>query len=358
MKKVKIAAVFAIIIAGILFGRVPTQILDDINMESAVGYDYKGDNLIKTTSVIPVYRPDKSVGNKTFTAIDELSKETLRKINLSSARQMVNGKLEVALYSEELAKHGIGNLLDTLQRDPSISERLLVAVVEGDAEQVLTKKYGDRDTGVYLSMLIDQNMNSGLVPKYNLHHFLNNYYSKLSDPFLPLIARKGKYVQIKGIALFKDDHYHKKLHKDHQFIFKALLEKLKLATYKLKLGENEYVAIENISSNHKFRVRNLNTLPEIAIKLKVKGIIRESTGKRMTAKEMENIKKRMANQLEKQGVEMIRSFQKSKIDPLGLGNEVRSRKRNFNTGKWLEQYPDVKVTLKVDVDILEKGVID
>lgn len=358
MKKVKIIAVLVIVFAAIGFGRVTTQILDDINMESAVGYDYKGDNLIKTTSAIPIFKPDKSVGNETFTAVDELSKETLRKINLSSARQMVNGKLEVALYGKELAKRGIGDLMDTLQRDPSISERLLVAVVDGDAEQILKRKYGDRDTGVYLSMLIDQNIEAGLVPTYNLHHFLNNYYSKLSDPFLPIIGRKGKDVQIKGIALFKNDQYLKKLDADHEFIFKALLENLKLSIYKLKLGNDEFVAIENIRSKHKIQVQNLNTFPKIFMRVKVSGIIRETTEKRVTAKEIEKIKKLMANQLEKEGTDMIRSFQKSKIDPLGIGHEVRSRKRNFNLQKWREQYPDVKVTLKVDVDILEKGVID
>ncbi|GHH97984.1 Ger(x)C family spore germination protein [Neobacillus kokaensis] len=358
IKKVKIAAVLGIIFSALFFGRVPSQILDDLNLASAVGYDFAGENRIKTTSVVPVFNPDKSVGNETFTATDELSKETLRKMNLSSARRLVNGKLEVALYSKELAKRGIGDLLDTLQRDPSISERLLVAVADGEAEQLLTNKYGDRDTGVFLSMLIDQNIKAGLVPTYNLHLFLNNYYSKLSDPFLPLIGQKGKDVQIKGIALFKGDRFLKTLHEDHQFVFKALLEKLKSANYKLRLKEDEFVVIENVNSKHRVRVRNGKHTPEISIGLRVKGIIREKMGKTTNKREIHYIKKQMKKQLEKQGTEMIRSFQQSGIDPLHLGNEVRSRTRNFNTKKWLAQYPDIKITIKVDVDILEKGVID
>lgn len=343
MKKIKIAVVLIIIFSAVLFGRVPTQILDDVNMESAVGYDYVDENRIKATSVVPVFRPDKSVGNKTFSASDKLSKEILRKMNMSSARQLVNGKLEVALYSKELAKRGIGDLVDTLQRDPSISERLLMAVVDGETEKLLTKKYGDRDTGVFLSMLIDQNINSGLVPTYNLHHFLNSFYSKLSDPFLPVIGQKGEGVHIKGIALFKNDYYLKTLPEDQLFIFKALLEQLKLAIYNLRLEEDEYVAIENINSKHKIQVQNVKHTPEIAIQLKVKGIIREKMGKRTNKEELNYIKKQMKEQLERQGTEMIRSFQKANIDPLGLGKEVRSRKRNFNTQKWLEQYPQNNV---------------
>ncbi|MBS4212857.1 Ger(x)C family spore germination protein [Neobacillus rhizophilus] len=358
MKKAKAAAVILILFCAFGFGRVPKLILDDINMESAVGYDYVNKYIIKATSVLPIYKPDKSVGNETFTASDELSKETLKKINMASSRQMVNGKLEVALYSKELAKQGIGDLIDTLQRDPSISERLFLAVTDEEAERILSKRYGDRDTGIYLSMLIEQNMDVGLVPTYNLHQFLNTYYSKLSDPFLPLIGQKGKDIHIKGIALFKGDRYVKSLRQDHQFIFKALLQKVKQGTYKLRLRKHHFIAIENIHTKHNFHVENKKNKPEITIQLKVNGIIRETRGKKTNKKAVEHIKKLMEKQLETQGTEMIRSFQKLHIDPLGLGTQVRSRVRNFQDQKWLNQYPHIKVNLKAHVDILEKGVVD
>ncbi|MFJ5717069.1 Ger(x)C family spore germination protein [Neobacillus sp. NPDC093127] len=356
--KIKIAVVMIIIICAYMFGRVQRQILDDINMASAVGYDYIDKDKIKATAVMPIYKPDKNVGNETYTASNEISKKTLSKINRQSSRQVVNGKLEVAVYSKEVAKHGIGELVDSLQRDPSISERLFVAVAEGETHELLKKRYGDRDTGVYLSMLIEQNMKEGLVPTTNLHQFLNDYNSHLRDPFLPLIEQKGKDVNLKGIALFKDDHYVKNLRQDQQFIFQALLENLQLGTYKLKLKDKEYVAIENINSNSSYRVVNLKNTPEIQIQVKLRGIIREYTGKRTDKKEIEQIKKKMEKQLEKEAAAMIRSFQKLKIDPIGFGNQVRSRTRNFRYQKWVDQYPNVLIRVKVNVLILEKGVVD
>lgn len=356
--KIKIAVVTIIIFCSYMFGRVQRQILDDINMASAVGYDHIDKDKIKATAVMPNYKPDKNVGNETFTATNEISKKTLSKINRQSSRPVVNGKLEVALYSKELAKHGIGNLVDSLQRDPSISERMFVAVADGEAHELLTKMYGDRDTGVYLSMLIEQNMKEGLMPTTNLHHFLNDYNSQLRDPFLPLIGRKGKDVNLKGIALFKDDYYVKSLRQDQQFIFQALLENMQLGTYKLKLKHKENTAIENINTKHSYRVRNLKKTPEIYIQVKVRGIIREYTGKRTDKKEIEQIKIQMEKQLEKEAAAMIRSFQKLKIDPLGFGDQVRSRTRNFHNQKWLDQYSDVLIRVKVSVIILEKGVVD
>ncbi|WP_419180568.1 Ger(x)C family spore germination C-terminal domain-containing protein [Bacillus salipaludis] len=48
---------------------------------------------------------------------------------------------------------------------------------------------------------------------------------------------------------------------------------------------------------------------------------------------------------------LIQSFQKLKIDPIGLGDEVRSRTRNLNDRKWLTQYPSAKINVKVHVFI-------
>ncbi|ETI67678.1 Ger(x)C family spore germination protein [Neobacillus vireti] len=357
-KKIKIAVVLLIIFSSYMFGRVQRQILDDINMPSAVGYDYVDRHTFKATTVRPIYRPDKSVGNRTFIASDELSTQTFSKINQQSSRQVVTGKLEVALYSKEVAKHGIGDLVDSLQRDPSISERLFVAVVDGETNKLLKKKYGDRDTGAYLSMLIEQNMNSGELPTNNLHQFLNAYNSKLKDPFLPLIEQKGENVHLKGIALFKDDHYVKNLRQDQQFIFQALIENIKLGTYKLKLKNKKYAAIENINTKHTYRVVNLKKKPEINVDVKVRGIIKEYTGKKTDEKEIAIIKKQVEKELEKEATAMIRTFQKLKIDPIGFGDQVRSRTRNFRYQQWLDQYPNVLVRVKVNVVILEKGVVD
>ncbi|WP_066072887.1 Ger(x)C family spore germination protein [Neobacillus soli] len=357
-KKLKIAAVIIIISSAYLFGRVQRQILDDINMTSAIGYDYVDKDTVKATAVLPVYKPDQSVGNRTITASDELSKKTLSKINRQAARQVVNGKTEVALYSKKVAKQGIGGLVDSLQRDPSISERMMIVVVDGEANELLNKKYGDRDTGVYLSMLIEQNMKAGLVPKTNLHQFLNDYNSELKDPFLPLIEQKNEDIYFKGIALFKDDHYVKSLRQDQQFIFQALSENLRLGTYKLRLKNNEYAAIENINTKNSYRVQNVKGIPEINIHVKVKGIIREYTGRKTDEKEINLIRKQVEKDLEHQAAAMIRTFQRLKIDPLGFGEQVRSRTRNFNDRKWLEHYSDVKISVRAKVSIIEKGVVD
>ncbi|PGB02619.1 Ger(x)C family spore germination protein [Bacillus toyonensis] len=355
--KIKIVIIIMVVVI-FWYGRQPKQVLDDLEMPVVAGYDYVDKDKIKTTISIPIYAPDKSVKNKTLSSEDELSKITASELNQKTSRPTVNGKLEVVVYSEKVAKNGIGNLIDTLKRDSTISEKLFLTVTDGQVKKLLNTQYGLEDTGIYLSRLLEQNMAKGLLPNTNLHYFLSAYYSHIKDPFLPLIRRDGKEVKFKGIALFKDDRYVKTLRQDHFFVFKALIDNVSLGAYKVKLNDHDYVTVQSIYTKHKYEVQHEKEVPNINIFVKVTGNVQEFTGEKLNKKQMVQVKKQLKEQLEKQADKMIHSFQKFKIDPLGLGDEVRSQTRNFNYRAWLKQYPHVKVNVKVNVMIVEKGVSD
>jgi spore germination protein len=55
---------------------------------------------------------------------------------------------------------------------------------------------------------------------------------------------------------------------------------------------------------------------------------------------------------------MIQQFQEKGIDPLGIGEEVRTRTRKWDQKKWKELYPDIKITVQAKVKIMESGVIE
>jgi spore germination protein len=55
---------------------------------------------------------------------------------------------------------------------------------------------------------------------------------------------------------------------------------------------------------------------------------------------------------------MVSQFQKQKVDPLGLGAKYKEHFRGFNEKQWNEEYPNVKVYVHADVEILQTGSID
>ncbi len=53
---------------------------------------------------------------------------------------------------------------------------------------------------------------------------------------------------------------------------------------------------------------------------------------------------------------MIETFKELNIDPLGFGDQARSRLRSWNNTKWEDQYPNIEVTIQPNVTISETGI--
>lgn len=360
MKK-KIIMTLLVFIVVSYFGRIEKEIIDELEVSTAVGFDSKGKNKIEATAVMPRIMPDKTISNKTISTVGNLSKEALSNVNHKSHKPVVNGKLEVALYSKEVAELGIQDFIDTFHRDPSVGSRLLLTVVDGEVKEMLQKKFEEYDTGSYIQRQLNHNMNLGLIPTSNLHLFLSAYYTKGMDPVLPLINLKGEEINIKGLALFKGTKMVDSIPYRNMFVFKSLYENIKMAGYKLKTkekGETEYFSIQGISTRKEFDVRNIHTAPEITLHLKIKGYIREYTGEGVTAKTVEKAEKLMEDKIDKEAEMLIKKFQRKSIDPLAFGEQARSRTRHWDEKKWDHQYKNMKVNVKVDVMISEIGVVD
>ncbi|MFC0269850.1 Ger(x)C family spore germination protein [Metabacillus herbersteinensis] len=343
---------------------IDQKILDDVQLITAGGYDYLEADMLQTTAVTPNYQPDKSVINETYTASSKLNKEVRSKINEQSDKPFVSGKIQVALYSRRLAEEGMIDTIDTLQRDPSVGSNVYLGIVEGSAKELLEKQYGNADNGNYLSSLIEQNIETGTIPKTNLHEFIYAYYAEGMDPFLPLLGSENSRVDIKGIAFFKSDQYvHQIAEEEKQFLFKILYEnKSSEGSMPIELGEDgkdgEYASVFNINSKRSYDIQKPMTDSDITIHMKIKGVLREFTGKKVDKKSISMIESKMKEAIEKQGSELIKEFQELNIDPLGIGEQVRTRTRNWDQKKWQEIYPTIEVNVKTSVKILETGVIE
>lgn len=344
----------------ILSGCVGTEILDDVQLATAVGYDLDEDGNLTITAVVPVYDPDKSIKNETFSATSKLSKETRDKLNRKSPKPFVSGKVEVALYTEKLAKEGIIDILDTFQRDPSTGANLFLAIVEGDLHKHLKTQYGDVDNGSYLSELIEQNIQHGMLPKTNLHQFTKFFYAEGRDPALPYLTLKDKEVSIKGVALFKGDKYVDYIKEDDSVILKVLRETFATdAAFSVELeDEGEFASVYNITSNRKINIKNGMTNPSVTIKVNTEAIIREYSGENeLTVDAIKKIEKEMEKDLEQRTDKMIKKFQGLGIDPVGIGNHVKHKERSWDKSKWDDLYPNAEIKVDVNVTISESGVM-
>lgn len=351
----KSAAIILVLV--LLTGCVEQKIIDDINIMSAVGYDALKDDQIKATIVIPVYKADKSISNETFVASAELSKEANRKAQLKSADPLENGSIEMVLFGKELAEKGVYDITDTFERDARIGAKLYLAVVDGEANEVLEKNLGNLGTGNYLNTLMEHNMLHRELPQSNLHVFMYAFYSRLKDPFLPYVELTGNKVRIKGIALFKEDKAVSYLTSKEMFYFKALMENFRNGSYTFNVGKDS-VSTYSISTKRKYKIKDTLTQPKVNLHIKLEAHIREFSGNKLDQKIIDQVGAAFEKNLSKKTTELLERFRDQGIDPIGIGMYAKAKTRHFDPEKWKEVYPNTTFNVTTKVLIAETGVIE
>ncbi|MCA0989071.1 Ger(x)C family spore germination protein [Guptibacillus algicola] len=344
----------------ILSGCVENSIVDDIQMVTVIGYEKTDDGKLKGIAVAPQFQANGNVENSVFVETAQISKEIRSQFNTESPKPLVSGKLQLAIYSKKIAEEdGIMELTDTLQRDPSIGSRTFLAVSNSDPEAMLRTNFGNVDTGHYIHSILEHNSKYGMLPETNLHNFFYYYFSEGNDPFLPLIDLEEDKVKITGLVLLKKDKMVSELPADDLFTFKILYENFSSNdSYTTDLGGGDHASIYNIASKRDIDLKKIKK-NKITINGKVLGVIKEYTGEELNTKVKEKIEKDMEEEVEKKGREMIEKFQEEGIDPLGLGNAVRSVTRGkFDYDEWKQRYTDIDIKFNMEVVITESGVIE
>ena len=344
-----------------LTGCLEKKILDEINIQTLQAFDVgeKEDQLL-VTAVVPIYQADKTITNEAFSAHAHLNRDAIRELQKKSSDPIVTGSLEFVLFSEEIAKQGIKDMFDALQRDASIGTGLYMAVNQGRAQELVNLDFGNRGTGAYFYNLIQHNVKERDLPVTNLHVFLNDYYQDGKDPTLPLLMHEGNKIVIKGIAIFDEDKMVSMIPSEKLFFFKILVDEYVNGIYSTMLPEGDYISIYSVNSNRKYHITWEEDTPTINIHLRVDGIIKEYGGEDKADDERATeIQEAISKQLVSESTLLIKQFQEMKVDPLGLGYQVKSRKRGFDIKKWEEaMYSNVEVKVTADVRIIGTGIVE
>lgn len=340
---------------------LPTNIVNEIDMSQGVGYDDAGKKGIKGTIVFPSFKKDKTSSSEVRTAIGESSKEIRSILNNETRYPLVSGQLRIALYGKKIAQKGINDFVDTLHRDPSIGSLVQMAIVDGEANEIFNmKKYKKENISVHIQELLEQNMKMGLIPRTDLQTALFQFFQIGQDPYLPLIKKVNDNIRITGMALFMDDQFVTTISMDDLYIFKALVDNNRSGLRQFILENRDKVILETINSTAKYKVKIVHGRPEFTINLKLKTKLQEfaPSKKKRQVFDKKKYQKQVEQNIEQSVLTMITKFQKHQVDPLGLGAKYKERFRRFNEKQWKENYPNAKVHINADVEILQTGSID
>jgi spore germination protein len=340
---------------------LPTNIVNEIDMSQGVGYDLAEKENIKGTIVFPIFKRDKTSSTEVRAAIGKSSKEIRSILNNETRYPLVSGQVRVALYGKKMAKKGINDFVDTLNRDPAIGSIVQLAIVDGAANELFNmKKYKNENVSIHLQELLEQNMKMGLLPQTNLQSFLFQFFQIGQDPYLPLIKNENDNIRITGMAIFKDDQYVTSISMENLFIFKALVDINRTGLRQFISENHDKVVLETIGSKVKYKVKIVQGRPEFTINLKMKTRLHEfaPSEKQRQSFDKKKYQKQVEQELEKSAINIINQFKKHQVDPLGLGAKYKEHYRRFNEKQWNMYYPNVKVVVNADIEIQQTGTVD
>lgn len=347
----------------LLSGCVEKEILDDIAIEIARGYDFEDENKIRGTMLVYNFQPDKSIENTILSTSASTSRELVNKLQEQSSDPLSEGSIEVFLFGKKLASEGFIDYIDAPLRNASIGARLFLVVVDGNAEDLLKGNYGNRGNAIYISNLLNHNINNQNLPKTNLQLFFNDYYQLGKSVYLPQIKKiADDKLEINGISFFKTEKIKlvDTIGTEEMFYFKLLVDKFSEGTHMVQSGDDEAI-VRSITSTHKMKLTKRDPYM-VTVHIKIEGIIREYTGPGILTKEViRKYEKKMEEEVNKESEALIKRFQEHEIDPIGFGYFIKSRTRGFGLDKKWEdsdRYKNMTVKVKTDVKIVESGVIE
>lgn len=109
--------------------------------------------------------------------------------------------MRVVLFGKAFGEHGLGDVINNLQRDPNIGRDVQLALVDGSAEELL--KHVRTNGSLYLSELLEQNIKNETIPRTALNIFyITSIHLDTIHFFLTFKYQKTNLLPLKG-SLFK-----------------------------------------------------------------------------------------------------------------------------------------------------------
>jgi spore germination protein len=201
---------------------IETKQLERLGLITAIGFDLKKENEITGTVAISKFDPMAKVMTSLISA-DANTLQTLRaEENLATDQRLEMGQLRCVIYSKELAEKGIIQLVNALNRDPTVGNMVYLTIAEKDALSIINmnEKKIKVNIGTYLYNLIRQNVERELLISPTLHEFNHQFFDYGQDPVLPILKVAKDKVAISGVALFNDDKMVARLSNDKLFYLK------------------------------------------------------------------------------------------------------------------------------------------
>lgn len=373
MKKCLRLLSIIISIPFLLTGCWDQKIYEQIGFILQVGIESSPDNRLLVSYTSPVTDPNKREQVELLSGNAGSLREQREKAIQISAKSLQAGKAQQVVISDSLAKKGIINLLEILERDPANPAIAYVIVSESSPKELFnySQKLGDKPrSAFYLHQLVMNNFESAYCPNTSVFDFTRAYFAPGIDPITPIVkieTEMGKGIRVDGAALFSGDKLVGKINPKQTSLLLAMQGKMSQTEYifttvgppKNDSSGKTGAAVMLTKPKKKINVSIENDIPTVKISLAFKGDYDDREYNHIDKKEIQKeYEEIMAKELKSECMKLLKYTQEVGSDPLGIGNLVRAKHNSFwQKHKWEEVYKNISFDVDVSLEIVRYGLI-
>lgn len=307
--------------------------------------------------------------------------ELSQKMNTAISRKPVYSHVRTVVISQELARTGILEFLDFLERNREIRDDFMFLLSEGKAEDILKVTYPiQKASSMKLAVQIPTlAQNWGGDPDIRLKDMIDAAISPGRAPVLTKVRIEGKkekggtvdnmksvapdaMVVVGGLALFKEDRYIGDLSMDHSRNYLLIQGDVKLTSYTIPCGKRNFMAVRVYNAKAKRKVQFVEGKPHAHIDLFLEGRLDSTQCGDDLSKPETYVKyeKMMSETISNEVENTIKRVQKKfKVDVFGFGEDLnRQHFEQFEKvkGNWNEEFARMEVDVHTTMMLRRAGI--
>lgn len=301
-----------------------------------------------TTLAPPLVKEEKRL----LTLNVDLLNQARKGFNLIYYREMRMGQLRMVFLDEKISKKGVKTLFENLLTDPEITERIFVAIIKGDFKNFMQNQLvKNKNLDYFLYRMFnhyEEDVKGGLTI-VNLHEFMKNLYSPLSDPILPVFKISKDNLIYDGTAFFKNDKFIGNVNKLNDHILQLMDDDRYL---KLLPIPDLYVTLGNVDSNVVWQLNQNES--SLSVKVNLNGNISEYRGNLnlKDPRQFISFQNEIGSYLDSETTKLMNKMQQWKVDPMNIGTHtMHPFKKPMSEEEWREKWETIKINVDYQINL-------
>lgn len=316
-------------------------------------------------------------------------------INLANhiiSKNFVLSHTKLIVFSDEVAKRGVGDFLETINRNGDIRPNIYFAVSKGKAKDFLEEVNPKTEVNpVRYYTMIFENDYSGFIPQNmsrDFYLFYNNdekstvmpvcsvsrgdskrdyadsgYQYEVEDYVAGEIPTSSKEIQVAGMAVFEKDKKIAEMGDIKTEIFNILTGEYQssfVSYYFSKDPATPITVMQMQKKKPKISVDTKTEVPKISVTVYLEAEISSGTQKDVIENELEEFSKEAASEIKRQAEELFGETKEMGTDIVGFGNFAKRKFKDieaFNAYKWKEKYKNAEIDVKVQFSVRRTGLV-